>query len=223
MKNVKVLFNLLVVAVIIGCFFVLGQFSLAQDEDVPANEELVEDVALPDNVIIETGEEMDASLANEAIADAVEDQTVEASDLGVEESIILPDSPWYGLKDLWRGTKLALTFNKVKKAEKRLEIANERLVEAQILVKEKGVEEAGKHLEKVMEKYGKEMEKIDKTLEKIGEKVEDNPRLNDFFDRMANSEIKRQKILQNIEEKMPEELMEKIIEAKEKSAEHLAK
>ena len=49
------------------------------------------------------------------------------------EAGITPDSPFYGLDVAMDNVGLMLTFNKAKKAEKKLQIANERLKEAKMM------------------------------------------------------------------------------------------
>ncbi|NOQ55545.1 MAG: hypothetical protein GQ477_01930, partial [Nanohaloarchaea archaeon] len=49
------------------------------------------------------------------------------------EAGITPDSPFYGLDVAMDNIGLMLTFNKAKKAEKKLKIANERLKEAKMM------------------------------------------------------------------------------------------
>ncbi len=173
----------------------------------------------------ESGENDSANSVETAAGEAQIDEEVTAEDLGVSEPLILPDSPFYGLKNLWRGVSLTFTFNKVKKAEKRLQHANERVIEAQEIAEEKGDEKSLARLEKVMDKYEKDLAKVRETVDKIDEKIDENPKLEQFVNKFTNSEINRRKVLQNLEanENIPEKVLEKIIQAKEKAAEGFGK
>ena len=75
-----------------------------------------------------------------------------------------PDSALYGLKMGWEDVKLAFTFNQHIKAEKELELARERLLEAKIMAEmgnEKGFEKAQKRHDKLIERAEKRLERID--------------------------------------------------------------
>jgi len=69
------------------------------------------------------------TLAQE-MPEVVQDETVSAQDLGISEPKVLPDSPFYFLKNWGRGIGLFFAFNPVKKAELRMKFANEKLMEA---------------------------------------------------------------------------------------------
>jgi len=77
-------------------------------------------------------EDVAADLGGDDVAvlnDIAEDSDVEdASEAG-----ITPDSPFYGLDVAMDNVGLMLTFNKAKKVEKKLQIANERLKEAKMM------------------------------------------------------------------------------------------
>ncbi len=79
---------------------------------------------------------------------------------------ITPDSFWYGLDRALERINLALTFNKVRKAEKGLEIAKERLLEAKKMAEEGNV--------KAMERAQVEHDKVIEGVKaRIGELQED--------------------------------------------------
>jgi hypothetical protein len=62
------------------------------------------------------------------------DETIEAEDLEISEPNILPDSPFYFLKNWGRSIQSFFAFNPVSKAELRLRFANDKLIEAKKLV-----------------------------------------------------------------------------------------
>lgn len=80
-------------------------------------------------------------LTNTAVTTiAVDDMVADLNDIALEsdeadsaEAGMTPDSPFYGLDVAMDNIGLMFTFNKAKKAEKKLEIANERLKEAKMM------------------------------------------------------------------------------------------
>lgn len=60
--------------------------------------------------------------------------------------VVTPDSLWYPLKEAQRATRVAFTFDPVKKAEVKLQIADEKLHEAKILTNDGKTELAQKNL-----------------------------------------------------------------------------
>jgi hypothetical protein len=89
---------------------------------------------------------------------------IAAQDDGVEfeeEAGVAPDSALYGLDKAMERLSLALTFEKVKKTEKRLRHAEERLLEVQKMI-EKG---KAKHADKAQADH-------DELLEEVSEEIE---------------------------------------------------
>ena len=80
-------------------------------------------------------------LTNTAVTTtAVDDEVADLNDIASgsdeadsEEAGMTPDSPFYGLDVAMDNLGLMFTFNEAKKAEKKLEIANERLKEAKMM------------------------------------------------------------------------------------------
>lgn len=103
-----------------------------------------------------------------------------ASDIAIQSSIIhinintpklLPDSPFFRLKTSWETLRIWATFNTVKKAEYRLELAHERLQEIETLAK-KGAEseETLQKIQKNQERFVEQMQKVEKILKKAKSK-----------------------------------------------------
>ncbi len=77
------------------------------------------------------------------------DKEVEASDLNVNNSKLLPGHPFYFLKDWGRNISLLFAFDSVKKANLESQFANEKLIELKRMTElgmnkdsiEKGVED----------------------------------------------------------------------------------
>jgi len=168
----------------------------------------------PTNVFAQ--EESTDTAVEEAV---VADEDIAAEDLGVSDPKLLPDSPFYFLKEFWRGVRSTFTFNKVKKAELRLRWANERLVEAKKLAQKTGKEE---FVKQAIEKYQKEMEKIKTRVERFKEKAADNPRIDKFLDKFTDKTIKQQRLMDRLKKNLADkpEVLERIQNAKEKALEH---
>ena len=143
------------------------------------------------------------------------DEDIQPEDLGVSEPKLLPDNPFYFLKNWARGIQNVLTFNPIRKAELRMKFANEKLMEVKKIVQKTQDPEI---IKKATENYQQEAEKIKNQVEKIKEKVKENPKVESFMDKYMHQEILHQKLLQRLETQVPPEAFEKIKEARE---EHL--
>ncbi|MDI6882879.1 MAG: DUF5667 domain-containing protein [Patescibacteria group bacterium] len=152
-------------------------------------------------------------ITTEAVEEVELDETVEASDLEVSEPTLLPDSPFYFLKNWQRRIKSFFTFNKIEKAELQLKYASEKLLEAKKLAERT---EKAKLIKKATENYQEELDKIKETAEKIKEKASENPKVGEFLDKFIKHQVLHQKILEKLEEKVPEQALEKIKQARER-------
>lgn len=146
-----------------------------------------------------------------------EDETVSSVDLGIVEPTTLPDSPFYFTKDWSRGFRLMLTFNPVKKVELQLKFADERLKEAEKLAEKTGNEEL---LTKAIERYETATEKIETRAEKL--RNSDNPDTDKFLNKLADRQIKHQKIIDRLSKKLPEQAKKKIEAVRERYIERFA-
>lgn len=160
------------------------------------------------------------------------DETVTHQDLEIKEPKILPDNPFYMVKNIFRGVKKALTFDPMKKAELELQYADEKLVEAKKLVEknkdkmkeEKERKRVGDRVEKALDAYAKDVEKIENRTEKLKEKLKDNPKFEKFIDKFTDHEFKHQRLLDKIEKDIPGgEIIEKVEEVGAGSLENLGK
>ena len=143
------------------------------------------------------------------------DEDIQPEDLGVSEPKLLPDSPFYFLKNWARGIQNVLTFNPIRKAELRMKFANEKLMEVKKIVQKTQDPEK---IKKATENYQQEVEKIKNQVEKIKEKAKENPQVESFLDKFIHQQTLHQKLLQKLETQVPPEAFEKIEEARE---EHL--
>ncbi len=144
------------------------------------------------------------------------DEEVLPEDLGIEEPTLLPDSPFYFLKNWGRAIQSTFTFNPIRKAELKERFANEKLVEVQKMI------ELGKGNEAVrkgIKNYQEEIRVAKEATEKIRERAEENERVGLFLDKFIQQQTLHQRILQKLEEQVPEEIFENIREAREKHLE----
>ena len=147
--------------------------------------------------------------ANQEIAS---DEQVSAQNLEVKDPKLLPDSPFYFLKNWVRNIESAFTFNKVKKAGLESKFANEKLIELHKMVKNNASPEK---IAKATENYKKQIEKIKTQVDKISGTAENNIDVNKFLDRFTKQQILQEKVLQKLETQVPADVFEKIKEARE--------
>jgi len=135
----------------------------------------------------------------QGIPEVAQDEEVSAQDLGISEPKVLPDNPFYFLKNFFaRGIQLFFTFNRVKKGELRLKFANEKLFEAKKLVE---LKRNPKAIEKVLASFENDIDEISKLS---GEE------LKQFSEKLVHQQLLHQKILQRLETQVPAEVFEKI-------------
>jgi len=146
------------------------------------------------------------------MTEVAQDEEVSAQDLGISEPKVLPDSPFYFLKNWARGIQNILTFNPLKKAELRLKFANEKLMEAKKMVEKTKDPEK---IKKATENYQQETEKVKEQVEKIKEKAAENPQVESFLDKFIHQQTLHEKLLEKLETQVPPQVFEKIKEARE--------
>lgn len=140
------------------------------------------------------------------------DETVTAEELGVKEPTLLPDSSFYFLKSWRRGLRSIFTRDPAKKAELKLKYASEKLLEARKLSDKKKKPEI---LIKAAENFREEMERVKAQVDKIGETASNSPKVASFLDKFIQKQVLYQKILDKLEENVPEGVFEKIRAIKE--------
>jgi len=139
----------------------------------------------------------------EIIQEIEQEQTVLAEDLEAKEPKLLPTSRFYFLKDWWRDTKLAFTFNTVKKAMLRQRIANEKLLEIKKMVESN---ESPEILEKAKQKYEIQQVKLQRVVEKFQEKTIAKPeQLEIFKEKFSEHQILHNTILEKLETQISNE------------------
>lgn len=158
-----------------------------------------------------------AALPGSDASTQTQSDEVQAQDLDTSDPVLLPDSPFYFLKEWGRGIKSFFTFGQLKKVELEQQFANERLLELKKLVDEGKAN--SKILERATEKYNKTLEKIKKRAEEIQGNAEQDENVNKFLEKFTNQQMLHERILQRLEEKVPEETLEKIKQAREQHLE----
>ena len=160
----------------------------------------------------------DSTGAQTVATTATQDTAVQvsATDLEVSDQNILPDSPFYFLKNWTRGIKIFFTINQIKKAELESKFTNEKLIELQKM-SDKGVN--AEKIKKATENYRKSIDKLKNAADKIKDKADNNQEVNKFLEKFTNQQVLQEKILQKLEGQAPPAVFEKIKEAREQHLE----
>ncbi|NQU82728.1 MAG: hypothetical protein HQ539_02145 [Parcubacteria group bacterium] len=193
-KTIKVCF-LLCAFSLITAPVVMAQTAETTDADTAPLPELISEV------VDET----------EISEEVIEDEAVSPEDLGIKEPTLLPDSKFYFLKSWRRGLKSLITRDPVKKAELKLKYASEKLLEARKLADKKKRPEI---LIKATENFEQEMEKVKTAVDKMKDTASSNAKVGKFLDKYLQKEFLHQKILDQMEGKVPEGVLGKIQEVK---------
>ncbi len=151
------------------------------------------------------------ALAEQTLEEVIQDTEVTAESLNIKDPEILPDSPFYFLKEWGRNIRSFLTFNNVEKLELKNRFANENLLELKKLVEKNSKEEV---LQKTIRRYQERMG----DLEKATEGIKSQEAVDRFLDKYTNQQILHQRILEKLENQVPEKTFQKIEEARQ---EHL--
>ncbi len=161
-----------------------------------------------------TDQETTPTLIATEATEAIElDEDITAEDLGIKEPTILPDSPFYFTKNWRRGIQSFFTFNPIKKAELKLKFSNEKLLETKKMV-EKGA--SSEKITIALNNYQNEIAKIKEEVEKRGLKMDGNPKVEKFFEKLIDRNLKHQRLLDKLEKQLPEDSFQKIEEIKER-------
>ncbi len=126
--------------------------------------------------------------------EADEDEEVRNEDLGIESDVEAKGAFGRFFRNIRHGVTEAITFDSAKKAELKLEHANEVLIDATLLT---DFEKAGDEIVKFEAKLeGIDIEKLRKA------KGEGNRQVDNFLDKILDNQIKHQKVLDNFEKKV---------------------
>ena len=125
---------------------------------------------------------------------------------------------WF--RGIMENTSLVFTFDSVKKAEKRLRFAEERMRVIKIMTENAEDPKVAKRIVKIVLKAESFIEKIEKNRDKVAKKMGDK---NDkFLENIAKHRINKEKVLEKIEDKIPVEKLEKFQEMRKKISERNA-
>ncbi len=141
---------------------------------------------------------------------------VQSSDLGVGEPNVLPNHPFYFIRDWTRNVRSILTFDSVKKAELEFQFANEKLLELRKIVEMESNEDL---IEKTISSYQSRIEKTEKATNKIQEQAENNEQVKNFSEEYSQQQILHQRILEKLEDNIPEKSLERIREVRSNNLE----
>ncbi|MBN2197968.1 hypothetical protein JW698_02150 [Candidatus Wolfebacteria bacterium] len=143
-------------------------------------------------------------------------------DLKVENTGILPSSPFYFLKDWGRAIKKTLTLDSVKKAELELQYINEKAAEIKKL--EEIAPNNIKALNKAVINYQENAEKLKENLESLKETSQDS-KVYKFLDDLVDRSLQHQQLFDELQLKFEENTEFKNIlrSGQEKMSEVMAK
>jgi len=145
------------------------------------------------------------------------DETIE--DLGTGEPNILPDSPFYFLKQWSRTIQNVFAFTTVAKAQLKEKFSGEKLLEVKKMVEQNKSQE---QIENAVRNYQEEIGEMQRATEKIRETATESEGVGKFLDKFIQQQTLHQRVLQKIEEQVPEETFEKIQAAREEHLERFA-
>ena len=151
-------------------------------------------------------------------AEANMDENIEAKDFGVSDSKILPNNAFYQVKSLWQGLRSAFTFNPIKKAELKLQYANENLIEAKKMAETKNNPEL---VTNALEKYQKQIAGVAKAMENVSEKTKE--RAANLAEKIIDYSFKQQKLIDSLENKLDTQQTKIAQQAKNQGIESLGK
>lgn len=204
--------------------FVLSVGAQAAEEESVLPEPTAEETAVEVSETVQEAieEAAEQALQEEQKSEEVKTDTeIRAEDLDVKEARVLPGSFFYGFKNFFRGAQETLTRDPVKKAELQLRHTNEKMIEAQQLVEKDGSEKSAEIAAGVIKDINKSFERIAKQSGKLKEaKAKDGQRVEKFLDKIADQSLKQQVVLQNIQDRVPEEVFSRIEESRQKHLEN---
>ena len=116
-----------------------------------------------------------------------------AESLGVKSVGLLPTSPIYFLKEAGRGIQSFFTFNPVQKAELKLKVADEKLVEAKAVSENDPQNETA--IKKAFDNYQGQVIDLNKNLESLKTSSQ-NPNVQTLFQKVAERSVEHQQIFE---------------------------
>ena len=167
-----------------------------------------------------------AALAAVAAEEAKEDINVEEKvkndedfnpeDFGLESVGMLPTNPFYFFKNARRGVTSFFTFNPVKKAERNMQFAAEKLMEVKTLAEREGTET--QVITDALENFQGELDKVKSRVENAANSVE-GEEAEELSRKVMDSMMKYGKSLSKLEKDLPLEIFDKVKDAQNKNSE----
>ncbi|MDP2685520.1 MAG: DUF5667 domain-containing protein [bacterium] len=133
----------------------------------------------------------------------------------LEDPGLLPDSPFYFVKNWSEKIQSMFTFGDDKKAELEYKFAMRRIAEINKLVEKDKMDQAIKHMENYEEHLAKFTERVEKLKDKKPEKTAE------LLDKLEASQIRQQSVLADVYNKVPESAQAGILNAMENSSKGL--
>lgn len=159
-------------------------------------------------------EEAVSEAAAAVSVEAVQDTTVTETDLDAATP-----GPFNFLKRAVRSVQQVVTFDPVKKAELNLKTAHEELLRAQKIIKDNpGDAEAATKVKTALTKFQDNVAKVKERAAAI--KGADAAKAQIFLKKIANLQVKQQKILDNIETNLPADSFSAVNDARESALEN---
>jgi len=148
-------------------------------------------------------EETTTTTVADTTTTTIEEMTVPEA-LGMKKVGLLPTSPFYFLKEWWRGWKVGWIRDPIKKSEAQLQILSEKLAEAAEIARRAPKPEV---LEKAFDNYTSAMDRLKDRMEGLKETSE-NPNIDKMLDRITQAEIRHSEVLDKILERVPEAVVQ---------------
>lgn len=123
------------------------------------------------------------------------DTQVTAQDLGIHEPTILPNSPFYFIKEWGRDITSFFTFDPTKKAELANTYANEKLIELQKLAEQNA---SAKDIKDAVANYQNSINDLNDKISQIKDKSTNNRELTNFLTNFTKQQILQEKALRTI-------------------------
>lgn len=148
-------------------------------------------------------EETTTTTVADTTTTTVEEMSVPEA-LGLKKVGLLPTSPFYFLKEWWRGWKVGWIKDPIKKSEAQLQILSEKIAEAAEVARRAPKPEV---LEKAFDNYTSAMDRLKDRMEGLKETSE-NPNIDKILDRITEAEIRHSEVLDKILERVPEAVVQ---------------
>jgi len=167
-----------------------------------------------------------SALAQETVSVELEmDETITAESLGVSDQNLLPDNPFYFLKNIGRGIQNFFAFSEEKKLELRERFSNEKLIEVKNLI-EKGADQ--ETVVTAIKNYQGELTNMQDMATKVEESngtttsgtIDTSKTVNKFLDNFVQKQALQQRLIQKLETQVSENALIQIREAKGRQIEN---